>query len=806
MLHRSITPRLIAAMLVACACDPAATEVRPDGGLADAGALPPPRASRSSSLAISRDGRYRVAVNPDLPGLIVEANGVRVTPGFFGAGSRPSSVALHPAKDTAFVTVRQPGELVRVDDLLGSARSDVRIAVCSEPTGVALSPSGRLAVVACFGEPLAVIVDTETNQKQLVPLAGVARAVAITNDGDSDDLDEHAYVTLFYGSPVLEGSDVGRVGKVAEIDLRQKLVTATLALNPISDTGFGPPIADGGEGPHVACSPNQLAAIAIAARRAWVTYTCVSPQPPLNKLTTLFSAVSELDLTGRRETRAVSLAQLVRRQGAATDSVLGLTVDLDVDSAGTLAVVLSQAANRVALLTVAADVPIQVVPTAAGTTSTLVPHPADPGGTGGSGPCGYAGCGGPADANTAAGVPIAVALGEDGAIAVNDWTGHALLDVTPKPRALIYEPGPPAGSREAALLVGRRFFYTGQDRWSFRDVGSCASCHPDGLSDNVTWMFGAGPRQTPSLDGTFAKNDPNDHRAQNWTAIFDEIYDVEGVTRGLLGGKGAICSGRPPMDVPIPLGLGLAFDPGAVFSRNDNLSGSAKWVVDQYSSIGDWRELELFIQGIHANRAPHGVDRVAAQRGRDVFASAGCAACHGGPKWTVSRVPYAPSPFVNGSLPGDNGGPPYAASGLRSELREQQLPAYNRDLFKVAPERLPNPDGGAMITVGPERITCALRDVGTFDPADALEKKTDGTRAQGAMGFNPPSLLGLATSAPYLHSGAARSLSDVFAPRFAAHARVSPQELPDLIEFLRSIDESTPPFPSSMTVDICGGY
>ena len=34
---------------------------------------------------------------------------------------------------------------------------------------------------------------------------------------------------------------------------------------------------------------------------------------------------------------------------------------------------------------------------------------------------------------------------------------------------------------------------------------SCASCHDDGHSDNVTWIFETGPRQTIPLEGTFAR-------------------------------------------------------------------------------------------------------------------------------------------------------------------------------------------------------------------------------------------------------------------------------------------------------------
>ncbi len=84
---------------------------------------------------------------------------------------------------------------------------------------------------------------------------------------------------------------------------------------------------------------------------------------------------------------------------------------------------------------------------------------------------------------------------------------------------------PPApGSFEHAVLVGKLAFFTAlgipdndifgtpirnfiprnfkgkqsKDAWS-----SCGSCHPDGLSDGVTWIFGTGPRQTKPLDGMF---------------------------------------------------------------------------------------------------------------------------------------------------------------------------------------------------------------------------------------------------------------------------------------------------------------
>src|SRR5262249_4572724 len=110
---------------------------------------------------------------------------------------------------------------------------------------------------------------------------------------------------------------------------------------------------------------------------------------------------------------------------------------------------------------------------------------------------------------------------------------------------------PMGGSAAANVLQGKRLFTTGLGRWSLAGAawGSCAACHVDGLSDNVTWYFARGPRQTISLDGTFAKMDASDQRILNWTGIFDEVADFEANVRGVSGGIGALVSsvgGVPP--------------------------------------------------------------------------------------------------------------------------------------------------------------------------------------------------------------------------------------------------------------------
>src|SRR4029079_13128993 len=88
------------------------------------------------------------------------------------------------------------------------------------------------------------------------------------------------------------------------------------------------------------------------------------------------------------------------------------------------------------------------------------------------------------------------------------------------------------GRWSAAVANGAK----GGEGWS-----ACSSCHPDGLSDNITWSFGSGPRQTGSRAGSCAQcASAQKQRIFNYTGIFDEHHDFERNTRDVSGGLGAI--------------------------------------------------------------------------------------------------------------------------------------------------------------------------------------------------------------------------------------------------------------------------
>ena len=59
------------------------------------------------------------------------------------------------------------------------------------------------------------------------------------------------------------------------------------------------------------------------------------------------------------------------------------------------------------------------------------------------------------------------------------------------------------------VSVGRKMFHDATDsRMSASGTVSCASCHPDGRSDNQVWKFTFGPRNTPQLGGGILDSAP----------------------------------------------------------------------------------------------------------------------------------------------------------------------------------------------------------------------------------------------------------------------------------------------------------
>lgn len=360
----------------------------------------------------------------------------------------------------------------------------------------------------------------------------------------------------------------------------------------------------------------------------------------------------------------------------------------------------------------------------------------------------------------------------------------------------------PTDAAEKSRLEGERLFSTGLGRWSLKGQGwgACESCHVDGLSDNVTWFFPRGARQPNSLDGTFDSKDPTNARLHNWTAIQDEVSDHEmGAIRGTLGGVGAIVkNGSLSPDNRIAIDrLGHAGLDGSSFAAADpaNPGGLA-----DACTIDDWARVTAFFKSIRSMKKPTNLDAAKVTQGKAVFEEGNCQGCHGGAKWTTSRVFYAPDPTNarNAALKTKSWSVAVTAASFPEALLPATTPA-NQNMR------------GA---VGGDQMLCAIRNVGTFGVAEAAvgvaEFRQDMTApSQGngtdGKGYNPPSLLSMSVGAPYFHAGQARTLEAALGAPFDAHrealktgflAAGAPDrdaKLAALVQFLLSIDESTAP-------------
>lgn len=296
---------------------------------------------------------------------------------------------------------------------------------------------------------------------------------------------------------------------------------------------------------------------------------------------------------------------------------------------------------------------------------------------------------------------------------------------------------------------------------------SCASCHDDGHSDNVTWIFETGPRQTIPLEGTVANNNPDDQRILNWSGVRGSNTDFNNNARGIQGGKGFAT------DVHGEDRSKLVFNHGPRRGVSDSLDALQEWV-------------EASVRAPIVPKPDPGVEAA----GRTVFTGS-CASCHGGDKWTKSSVAL----YTNN-------------------------PTFLEDPIGVNFFTGVKPIDPRLTVAGPQIVSLALNsgvlklldNVGTFNTTNPIEirgaaavagQSTQGFGAFGAAGFNTPSLLGLSLSAPYFHDGSALTLEDVMFRHQLPAAQgqtpstiaqeLSAQDVQNLLSFLRGIDDTTTP-------------
>lgn len=829
-----------------------------DAGANGGGVATLPTPTRSSTIAITSDDSRLVVVNSQNNTVSVirvrdeEGNDVEQLLAEVPVGNDPHSVAISPDDRTAFVSNSEDGS-VSVINLAASTPVIVNpsIAVGNEPRGVAVSPNGVYVYVANHTDGTVTSILTGTREViSTVSVGGNPTAVAITNDGDTDDTDETVVVTRFFSEvidPVArpDGFNDSKAGKLASFNVGESIFNGPtpdlgltiLSINPLADSGFtadrrqfcqntrnilndsaevlffnsgvdgsnreagtanlkssifcpdvnstdataAGPIGSDPQGAY----PNQLFGAIIRNDRVFVPNIGASPEPPVRFNVNVQSLISSVNLiTGADITTNLNAQIRAEAEPSVPNESLEKLfandiVAMDANSDGSQALIVSRGGNYVIRASIGNDGSVDI----------------------GSNPIRY----------QTGNIPTGVVYSSSGARAYanneinTSVTSIDLVNNQVLNRDISSSEPPAPGTQKHRNVVGKLAFYSalgladnGVFNMGLRDINplqfrgkasdnawsSCASCHDEGRTDNVTWIFPTGPRQTVPLEGTFANSNSADQRILNWNAVRGSVTDFNNNSRGVQGGIGhADEQGN----------TGLVFNHGPTSGVSDTLDAMTEWVANSVRAP------------IMAN-----IDPAVEASGRATFET-NCASCHGGEKWTKSSIlAYQNNPTFNANPLGAN----FFAAG-----REPAL------------------DPG--LTVGGPQIVAFdgarfLDDVGTLNPANDLEirgagalggggaitiagdpnegvtpgaQSTQGIGPLGGAGFNSPSLMGVAYHSPYLHDGSLITLEEVFAVHTLPDGDDTTADptitsvvgqgaaLDNLLKFVLSIDDDTPPVP-----------
>ena len=710
--------------------------------------------SRSTSIAMTSDDRWVIVANRESNSVSIiqvrdaEGQDDNTKLAEIEVGQEPRYVAVRPDDSVAFVSNTASGT-VSVIALSGpdAFRELLRIEVGTEPRGIAVTPNGSRLYVANHTDGTVSVIDPAGQVIATRELGGNPTAIAITNDGDEEDTDERVFVTQFYaelipGGPG-EGFDEGKQGIVHTFQVGSDEIER-ITMSPISDSGFNanrsafcpqsnenlhseifcPDVNAAADSNTITADPqgaypNQLQSAVIRGSILYLPNIGAAPEPPVRFNVNVQALVSTVDTVDLEEFGAfrVNLNQQVAQEtqpenpNQSLDRLFGndlvaidaIPGDGFVDGSFLL---VSRGGNFV----------FRATPSLSGLQLGL-----------------------PVRRYQTGNIPNGIVISADGRRAyTNNEVGLSVTAIDLENNEVIERDIPSStppepGTFEHFVLAGKLAFHTAlgmpdndifdipirdivplDDRGKASDNAwsSCASCHPDGLADGVTWYFPTGPRQSVPLDAFFAKDNPADQRISNWSAVRGSITDFNNNSRNIQGG------------------IGFAGDPPSPNIYNHGIVQGASDALDV---------MTLWVQTVRAPIVPMPSDMEAYDAGLMTFEK-WCASCHGGAKWTKSQIFHADNPAFNANPLGDPPGTPRDPGVTNAG---PQIVSYE---------------------VGEDMIRF-LEDIGTFsadDPREIRGAGAAGITAVGGLGFNVPSLLGAGYHAPYFHNGAAQTLEEVF--------------------------------------------
>jgi YVTN family beta-propeller protein len=784
--------------------------------------------TRSTTIALTSDETRLVVVNREANSVSIirvkDANGNDVATKLveIGVGEEPRCVAIHPTDRVAYVTNGISGTVSVVDLVRGRVAATIK--GLTEPRGCALTADGSLLYVANHTAGTVSILVTSNPLNPVldgsVQVGGRPTAIAITDKGTGNVSDNTVFVTEIFAElnpdfkdPTFDGNgearDLGKRGVVHAFQAGNSNPTITkITLAPLADSGFNanrvtpnnfcntvPPAQS-----NIFCPrpdlpatdpantnnpqgvfPNQLLSALIRGDRLYLPNIGAQPEPPevfnVNVQALVYNV--DVDSLAERAAEHVNLNQQIAVETAAPPPSLDRTfgndlVAIDANAAGNKFLIVSRGGNQVLRATLDATGKLDILNAAKTRVDCRIQTGNLPSGVAmrADGTRGYA--------NNEANFSVTSMNVDDGSCLTLQ------LDIDSA------EP-PNPGSFEHAVLVGKLAFFTAlgipdndifgtpirdfvprnfkgkqsKDAWS-----SCGSCHPDGLADGVTWIFGTGPRQTKPLDGMFSKQNPDDQGLLNWSAIRGSNTDFNNNSRGVQGGCGFASDD---------------FDPGQCFAKGAATTANPA-IYDQGIVQGGSDALDAQTLWIFAAVRPLHQPQSMNTAGQAVF-MANCASCHGGAKWTKSQIFHRDNPaaIAQNMAPLDPGVTRLPAAAPVTNLANE--------FFSFTCNNL---------------TIKYLEKVGTFDINNPIEIRDNAaaSTAFGVNGFNVPSLLSINYHAPYLHRGQAQTLADVFPlhglgldgqefpPTTTIQSQLTAAQRADLLVFLKSIDGTTNHFRS----------
>jgi len=713
----------------------------------------------SQPLALPADDSFLAVVNPDNNSVsffdVTGDSNRRVAE--VPVQTEPNGVAVLPDGSKAYVanTVSGTVSVIRLNISNGVIfKPSKHIPVGTEPYGLALTPNGTKLYVSNSRSDSVSVIDTVTDTviKTITGVGPEPRGLAITNNGDAVDTDETVYVTQFLSLPVagkVDGQDDAKAGHVTILSTATDSVTGQVTINPITDTGFlasgdaiaripvaNPPVFNIVTGAY----PNQLHNLAIKGNFVYVPNVGASPNGTLRFDVNTHSLLSTINrLTATEAGAAVNMHLAVKNQ----------TNPAKLFNTLPWAIGFKHSSNEGYVVIAASNIIIKVVVDLATGLSTVQNDPTDPTRVlqlkVGKNPRGIV----INSSDTRAYVMNYVSRD----ISVLDLVGNEKVLDTKLSANL-----PAPGTLADTIQVGKELYNTSVGvfdpppgsstpivgRMSQAGWGACATCHPNGLSDDVVWIFPSGPKRTIPQHTDFDQTDPTRTamRPLNWSAERDEEEDFELNIRAVSGGLGLIV-----------LADGITQDP-MVFNLRPLASANRNQL--KVHGVNAWDAIKAYVRfGIRAPISPVSKTEPAVIAGRALFISANCQSCHGTAMWTTARIRFTPPPDA------------------------------------------------ALVDAGGE-LFGELRSVDTFNPAALNEVRTNPTAPPlGANGFVPPSLLSIfAFPQTFFHNGSAASLDEVMnnvthrsAGTGGVDTLTSAFDRANLVRFLLSIDATSAPIP-----------